>query len=194
VLFAPLTQDLDALAQLVDLASPLSVRRGGTDIGAALEQALTVLSSGTGEHEVVVLVSDGEDLSQRAMAAAERCRAQHITVHCVGLGSSAGAKIPLPSGSGQGEAFLRAGDGSDVVSALDATSLRRIAGATGGVYLDAQARARPLVTIYEQHILPMARKVLSSDEEGRSNRFQWPLLAAFVLWMLHLCSTDRRRS
>ena len=38
-------------------------------------------------------------------------------LHCVGLGSSAGSKIPIESGSG--EAFLREGSGGDVV--LDAT-------------------------------------------------------------------------
>jgi Ca-activated chloride channel homolog len=194
VLFAPLTQDLDGLAQLVDLASPLSVQRGGTDLGACLEQALAVLAGGTGEHEVVVLLSDGEDLSRKALTAAEQCRQRGIAVHCVGLGSAAGAKIPLP-GPGQGETFLRSPDGSDVVSAMDPTTMRRIASLTGGVYVDAQSRARPLVALYEQHILPMARKALASagGEASRTNRFQWPLLAGFVLWMLHLCSTDRRR-
>lgn len=194
VLFAPLTQDLDALAQLVDLASPLSVQRGGTDLGACLEQALAVLAGGTGEHEVVVVLSDGEDLSQTALAAAEQCRQRGIAVHCVGLGSTAGAKIPLP-GAGQGETFLRSPDGVDVVSTMDPATLRRIATLTGGVYVDAQSRARPLVALYEQHIVPMARKALASvaGDTARSNRFQWPLLAGFVLWMLHLCSTDRRR-
>jgi len=63
-----------------------------------------------------------------------------------------------------------------------------------GEFVDAGARMLPLVKLYEKRILPMAAKSFDSSERRvHRNRFQWPLLAAFLLWILDLCLGDRRR-
>ncbi|MHC4732801.1 MAG: VWA domain-containing protein [Planctomycetota bacterium] len=192
-LAVPLTRDRDSFLELVELADPLSVERGGSDLGAALETALDALQGQTGEHEAVLLLTDGEDLEARGLRAAQTCRERSVAVHCVGFGSALGAKIPVPSREG-GETFLRDRSGVDVVSTMDATTLRRIAEATGGDFVDGHARPRPLRELYERRILPMARKAFERDERrAKENRFQWPLLAAFLLWILVPCMGDRRR-
>src|SRR5712671_1857243 len=77
-LSVPLTQDHDAFMAMVELADPLSVRRGGTDLGAALERALAALAGQDSDHQVVLLLSDGEDHEQRGRQIAERFRQQNI--------------------------------------------------------------------------------------------------------------------
>jgi Ca-activated chloride channel family protein len=192
-LAVPLTRDRDSFRELVALADPLSVERGGTDLGAALTTALEALQGQTGEHEAVLLLTDGEDLEGRGLHAARTCRERNVTVHCIGLGSALGAKVPVLSRDG-GETFLRDRSGTEVVSTMDAATLRRIAEATGGDFVDAHDRERPLRELYEQRILPMARKAFFKDERrARENRFQWPLLAALALWILIPCLGDRRR-
>ena len=192
-LAVPLTRDRDSFLELLELADPLSVERGGSDVGAALETALEALKGQTGEHEAVLLLTDGEDLEARGLRAAQICRERNVAVHCVGFGSALGAKIPIPTREG-GETFLRDRSGVDVVSTMDATTLRRIAAATGGDFVDAHARPHPLRELYERRILPMARKAFEKDERrAKENRFQWPLLAAFLLWILLLCLGDRKR-
>ena len=138
------------------------------------------------------MITDGEDLEQSGLRVAEQCREQGITVHCVGFGSTLGSKIALEV---EGvEEFLRDRAGNDVISAMDSASLRRIAATTGGEFIDAGRRPRLLLELYKERILPMARKAFESEERReRKNRFQWPLLAAFVLWTLELCLTDRKR-
>ncbi|MBW2415609.1 MAG: VWA domain-containing protein [Deltaproteobacteria bacterium] len=191
-LAVPLTRDRESFQELIGLADPLSVERGGTDLGAALATALEALKGQTGEHEVVLLLTDGEDLEGRGLRVSNRCRERNVTVHTIGFGSALGAKIPI-AGEG-GEAFLRDRSGTDVVSKLDASTLRRIAEATGGGFRDAHARPHALPELYEQRILPMARKSFERDERrAKENRFQWPLLAAFLLWILDPCLGDRRR-
>ncbi len=189
----PLTQDGDSFAALADLADPLSVPRGGTDLGAALRLASDVFSDTSGEHEAVILITDGDDPDQRGLRMAETLRGRGITVHCVGVGSPAGSKITIDGPSG--EAFLKDAAGNDVVSAMDPAALRRIAETTQGSFVDANTLPRPLVSLYEDRIVPMARKAFAGGPgHERDNRFQWPLLLALLLWMLETAWTDRRTS
>ena len=192
-LCAPLTQDMNAIAEHLAEMDPLAVGRGGTDLGAALDTALAALIDGTGDHETVLLLTDGEDQQGSGLRVAERCRERGITVHCVGFGSTRGSKIPIDVKDG--EAFLRDRQGREVVSTLDPESLGRIASLTGGEYVAAATRDRPLIDIYDRRILPMARKAFEArGRRSRNNRFQWPLMAALLLWVLGLSLTDRRRA
>ncbi|TAH34437.1 MAG: VWA domain-containing protein [Planctomycetota bacterium] len=191
-LSVPLTHDMESLLQLLQLADPLSVRAGGTDLGAALESALALLPEG-GAGGVVLLLSDGEDLAARGPLVAEQCRDRGVVVHCVGFGSALGSKIALEGAAGGG--FLRDRAGAEVVSALDRAGLRRIAETTGGEFLEAAGAPAPLLDLYERRVLPMARASFEAQQRReRENRFQWPLLGAFLLWILELCWTDRRRA
>ena len=159
---------------------------------ATLETALDALAGQTGQHEVVVLLTDGEDMEERGLRVAQTCRDRGITVHCVGFGSVRGSKIAV-RGKG-GETFLRDRSGRDVVTVMDPAGLRRIAEATGGEFVDAGEGPGSLVGLYEDRILPMARKAFEDEERReRENRYQWPLVAAFLLWILELCVTERRR-
>ncbi|MCC6671833.1 MAG: VWA domain-containing protein [Planctomycetes bacterium] len=190
-LLVPLTRDLGSFAELVELAEPTSVRRGGTDLGAALATALAALRGAEGDHAAVLLLSDGEDHEQRGLRAVEALAERGIAVHCVGLGTSLGSKIPVQGGDGA--TFLRDAAGREVISALDPAGLRSIAERSGGGYVDAAARPLPLVGIYERRILPTARTAVAAQARDlRENRFQWPLLIAVLLWMLDLVLTERR--
>jgi len=187
-LAVPLTGDRTSFAELLALADPLSVERGGTDLGAALSMAREALRGGTGEHETVFLLTDGEDLMARGLRVAEQFSESGIAVHCLGLGTALGAKIPHDGG------YLRDRSGTEVVSALDPATLRRIAEATGGEYVSAQDNPDALVSLYESRVAPMARKTFEAEERrSRDNRYQWPLLAAFLIWIVELCLGDRKR-
>jgi Ca-activated chloride channel family protein len=191
-LVVPLTHDGTSFVRLADEVDTTSVTRGGTDLGAALERALDALERGPGEHAAIVLLTDGEDLGGRGLAAAEACRARGVAVHAVGFGTPRGSKIAVEGDDGSD--FLRDRAGRDVVSALDVEGLERIAAATGGTYVDAREPA-PLVRLYERRVVPMARTARAADDthRRRENRYQWPLLAALLLWMLALGIRDRSR-
>lgn len=185
----PLTRDLRSLGELLDPVGPHSVAKGGTDLGAALEACLGALEGATGASEAILLLTDGEDLEGRGRAAASACRERGIVVHCVGFGTAAGAKIPLEEGGG----FLRDRTGAEVISSLAPASLRALAQETGGEYLEAQALPVPLIELYEKRVLPMARKSFEAEERKAAlDRYQWPLLAGFLLWILALGATDRK--
>ncbi|MBD3163214.1 MAG: VWA domain-containing protein, partial [Candidatus Latescibacteria bacterium] len=189
-LSVPLTRDRESFATLASRAGILTVPGGGTDLGAALGTALVALAGRSEGPEAVFLITDGEDLAGRGREAAAACRARGIPVYCLGLGTELGAKIPDDSGEG----FVRDGSGRDVVSRLDPAFLEKIADATGGEYSEAGTSAGALVKMYEENVLPAALRSLRAEERRRrENRYQWPLLAAILLWTLDLGFSERRR-
>jgi Ca-activated chloride channel family protein len=185
----PLTGDLASFVQLLALADPLAVRRGGSDLGAALDAALELALAGESGGAAIVLFSDGEDFGGRGRGAAARCRARGVPVHAVGFGTALGGKIPAEGGG-----FFRDAAGNEVVSALDAAALRAIAEAGGGSYLDASRSERALVDLYEESLLPAARGLFEAKGRRlRESRFQWPLGAALLLWTLDAARARSRR-
>ncbi len=196
-LSVPLTHDLDTFRGLVEPVDPFSVRRGGTDLGRALDAATEALAEARGEaragqYEVILLLTDGEDLEGRGLAAAKRAAAQGITIHCVGFGSTRGSKIALEGGSG-GESFLTDDRGEEVVSAMDSESLRRMASESGGEFLRADAVPLPLLEIYDKRILPSARRVYDAQEQSsKKHRFQWLLFLAIPLGLVALALPERK--
>jgi Ca-activated chloride channel family protein len=179
----PLTKDLPSLAELARLASPLSVAKGGTDLGAAIERAVAALE-GAG---VVVVVTDGGDHGGGGRDAAAAAAASGVVVHTVGLGSERGAKIPVDG------AFLTDRDGRDVVTAMDADSLAAVADAGGGTFVAATDHDRALVALYASHIGPMAEMSHRAEKSReRPNRYQWVLLPGLFLWTLSLCVREQR--
>ena len=191
-LSVPLTHDTSSFAQLAGAVDPLTVERGGTDLGAALEAALAVLDGAAGRPGAIVLVSDGEDLERRGLAVARTCRERSVPVHCVGIGSDRGSKIAL-AGEGGGS-FLRDRDGAEVVSFLDPAGMQRIAGVSGGSFVDATRAPGSLRRLYVERLLPWEGEAL--EQRGRlrrANLFQPVLLAALLLWMNGWALTGRRR-
>lgn len=189
-LLVPLTRDIASYLDLLDQADPLAVPSGGTDLGAALATALDALDAGGDEPGVILLLTDGDDLGGRGLAVARTCGERGLPVHCVGFGTELGAKIPVETAAG--EAFLRDRAGREVIAKLDAAGLRDLAEASGGEYRTAGTGT--LEALFTDSILPHAREAFVVAEGGSGeNRFQWPLLLAFLLFIVDLCVSERRR-
>lgn len=186
----PLTTDLAAVAAMVQEVVPGTTGRGGTDPGAAIERAAALLAHG-GRGGAIVLCSDGEDFVGRGAPAAAAARAAGFVVHCCGLGDPAGSKIVVEQDGEQ--SFLRAADGSEVVSRLELAGLQAIAAAGGG-RCEVAAALPLLPALYEQHVLPAAQAAaLRSGRLQPEHRHHALLLAAILLWMLGWCLPERRR-
>ena len=184
-LVVPLTHDLGSFRQLMDQVDTSTVRKGGTDLAAAIRKSLQLV----GEHDqtttVVVLMTDGEDLTGAGLQAAREAKSRGVVVHAVGYGSTKGSKITLDS-SGK-ESFLKDDQGSEVVSALDSEGLRRLAESTGGEFLRTDVMALPLVQLKTKRLDPMVKRAFDEGEETVfRTRFQWALIPAMLLLVLEL--------
>jgi len=180
---APLTHDRTTLRALLERVSPEDNVVGGTDLGAALQRALSMFDGRTGAHEAIILLTDGEDLSGHGLEVARAAAERGIRIYVVGMGTEQGGKVPLPAGDGT-ETFLRDGDG-EVISALDDSSLEKIAAATGGDFLAATRSAAPLEELYRMRISRLEGRELAGGKEWvPHDRFQWVLVLAFACMLL----------
>jgi Ca-activated chloride channel family protein len=132
----PLTSDYAAAKLFLRAIDPEQMQEGGTNIGAALMLAQEVLEAADrgAKDKVVVLLSDGEDLSGEVSDAAESLRAAGIRVYTVGIGSESGEPIPVLDKRGDMAGYIRDASGKTVLSRLDQAGLEAIAQTTGGEY------------------------------------------------------------
>lgn len=191
LLRSPLTTDTTPVRTLVLAAPQDSVLLvPGSDLGVAVRTAVRALEAGEAESKVIILVSDGEDHEGEALAAAQDAARRGILLFAAGIGTEAGALVPvtdpetgvlLPSEElGQGEA---------VVTRRNEELLRRMVAATpGGEYLPGEELAGVADAIDR-----LERTAFAADRQRQPiERFQWVVLAAFALLALEAVVPERR--
>jgi Ca-activated chloride channel family protein len=184
----PLTLDFGAFSQSLDAIEAGIIPRGGTSIAAAIDTALAGFEGRQAEHQALVVITDGEDNSGNVDDAIKRASERGVKIYTVGIGTSEGELIPLEQGG-----FLKDRRGQVVKSRLDETTLQKIATDTGGAYLHATDTAFGLTELYRDYIATMEKRELASTLERRfEHRFQWPLLAAFVLLLVEPLIGERK--
>lgn len=117
----PLTDDHQAFKMVLSSLDSNSAQRAGTDIGRALDLAIPAFNAAASEG-VLILISDGEDLSNSAIAKAKELGSKGIRIYSMGVGSEEGALIRNPYTQ------------EERLSQLDAKGLERIAKVSGGEF------------------------------------------------------------
>jgi Ca-activated chloride channel homolog len=133
----PLTSDYAAAKLFLRAIDPDQMQEGGTNIGAALVTSERVLEGADrgAKDRVVVLLSDGEDLSGEVNEAIDALKNAGIKVYTIGIGSAGGEPIPVLDKQGERTGYLKdPSTGQTVLSRLDEAGLEAIAQATGGEY------------------------------------------------------------
>jgi Ca-activated chloride channel family protein len=136
----PITSDYTTALGFVRQITPTMVSRQGTAIGAAIDLAISGFSSSSDDPSAaggtsadsgraIIMITDGENHEDDALAAAERAAARGIKIYTIGIGTPEGAPIEI------GGEFIRDENGEMVVSHLDEATLQRIALVTGGAYI-----------------------------------------------------------
>lgn len=186
---APLTRDRETLRWFLDALDPGDNRRGGTDLGTALEESLAYFDGRSGAHEAIILVTDGEDLEGRAREVAEQAAAADIGVYVLGMGTANGGKIPDGKGG-----WVKGPEGNEVVSRLESTTLEEVAGVTGGLYLAANESVLALTQLYRRGLGTLeGRTYQDGKERVPYDRFQWPLVLGVICLALEMGLSERRR-
>ncbi|MCC6846911.1 MAG: VWA domain-containing protein [Deltaproteobacteria bacterium] len=184
----PLTLDVGAFSQSLQAIEAGIIPRGGTNLAAAIDASLGAFEGRQAQHQALVVITDGEDHGSGLEDAIRRATERGVKIYTVGIGTSEGELIPLEQGG-----FLKDRSGRVVKSRLDETTLQKIATDTGGAYLHATDTAFGLTELYRDYIATMEKRELASTLERRfEHRFQWPLLAAFVLLLVEPLIGERR--
>ena len=184
----PITSDYRMAKAFARKIDPSLVSIQGTAIGKALEQALLAFSSDTEQSHgrVIILITDGENHDDDALAVAERAAGMGVKIFTIGIGTPAGAPTQI------GGEFIKDENGEMVVSKLNEEMLARIAEITGGAYVRSTTQSIGLDEIVKA-INEMEQTELSTVRfEEFNEQYQYLLIAALVLLLAEFLLLDRR--
>jgi Ca-activated chloride channel family protein len=175
----PMTADNVSAKMFLSTITTKSVANPGTAVGTALD--LAIKSFGEENKDIgrsIILLTDGENHEDDAVAAAKLAREKGIMVNVVGFGSPQGSPIPV-----QGTmSFWKDKDGNVVVSKLNEQMCQQIAQAGDGVYVRADNSNIALRTISKQLTQLQQGEIQSAvyaDYADRFYIFAW--IALFIL-------------
>ena len=128
----PITGDFGAAKMFLNSISPDLIRTQGTAIGAAFDLCVAGFDTDFSDADrAIIIITDGENHEDDAIAAAQRAEAAGIRVIVVGIGKPEGAFIPLPGSSD----YLKDRSVERVVSKLNEEMCEQIAQAGHGIYV-----------------------------------------------------------
>ena len=132
----PLTSDYSAAKMFLRAIEPESMPQGGTNIGAALLLSRQVMDNADrgAKDRVVVLISDGEDLTGEISEGIDSLKEINAKVLAVGIGSEQGEPIPILNKNGDLVGYKKDETGNTVITRLDTAGLKRIAADTDGQF------------------------------------------------------------
>jgi Ca-activated chloride channel homolog len=186
---APLTVDYQTVLDAINQLDTKTVERGGTDISSAIQSAELALGKSEGPYRALVLLTDGEDLEEDAVAAAKHAASYGIRIFTVGIGTREGSSIPIDPGQ---RSYIRDRDGQIVHSQLDEGRLRKIAQETGGFYVHLENGA--ISRLISDGLLRLGEENI--DERSVRipiERYRWPLGFGLLLLLLSALLSDRRK-
>ncbi len=185
----PPTLDYSAFHESLNAIDPNIMTSGGSDLGNAINEATEAFPS-ENNVKIVVLLTDGEDLSGNAATAAVTAREDGIQVFAIGIGTPEGEYLRIRNEQGI-EEFVRDSSGQPVLSKLDEGTLQAIAQGTGGSY--SRLSSDSLDQLYNSVIARLPREERESElQEIGIERFQWALASALVFLVFDILIRRRR--
>lgn len=182
----PVTADYVSAKMFLSSIDAGSVPVQGTAIGDAIHTAIRSFSAQSEKCRVIVVITDGENHEDDAVAAAKEAAQAGIKVFTIGVGSPEGCPIPVEGG------LLKDKSGNIVVTRLNEKTLVDIARAGGGAYIHAGANEfglNPIITsIREMEGEEFSSMVFEEYEE----QYMYFIGAAFLLLCVSALISDRK--
>jgi Ca-activated chloride channel family protein len=180
----PLTSDVETIRALLSPLEPALMPAQGSRVDLGLQKAGHLLRQAGLRRGDILLVTDGYD-GQRAIDAAAELQQQGYRVSVLGVGTDAGAPIPVSGGG-----FLRDSHGEIVLPSLHQQALQALAAAGGGRYATISNSEADIKRLLLPSAPAMDEVVASNDRSTDVWQSRGPLI---VLLLLPLAALAFRR-
>jgi len=194
VLSCPLTPNYGWFRMALDEVDPRLAPRGGSNLAEAIRLAARKLGERPGDHKAILLITDGEDQDSDPQYAARYAFDDHqVRTFAIGLGDVlAGRRIPIVTDGGV--EYVKAEDGSEHYTKMNATILESIARAGGqGFAVPAGTADIDMAEFYDRMRARLnPEEYLAQQQQRHVERYQWFAAAALVLLMIETLMTDRK--
>lgn len=182
----PITSDYVSAKMFLNSISTESIPIQGTAIGDAISTAVRGFSAQSEHSRAIIVITDGENHEDDAVAAAKQAAEAGIKVYTIGVGSADGQPIPM------NDELLKDKDGNIVVTRLDEVTLRKVASAGGGAYVHAGNDEFGLTPIISDIRKMEDEEYNSVVFEEYNEQFMYFLGIALVFFVLEMLVGDRR--
>lgn len=185
----PITTDYSSAKLFLSGISTDIVPIQGTAIGNAIDLATKSFTPNTEASKAIIVITDGENHQDDAVAAAKAAREKGIYVHTIGMGLPQGGPIPEKGNPGQ---FMKDGSGNVVISKLDEETLRAIAKAGEGMFVRASNSNVGLTTLLDE-INRMDKTLLEERVySDYSEKYQYFILIGLLFVLLEFIVLGRK--
>ncbi|MDE5574194.1 MAG: VWA domain-containing protein [Bacteroidales bacterium] len=189
----PLTTDYGAAKLFISNIQTSDLSRQGTAIGAAIDLCAQNFDP---QHEnvhnkAIIVISDGENHEDDAVAAAQNAARKGIVVSTVGMGSPQGAPIPEYK-NGQVVSYKKDAEGNVVITRINRAMLEEIAQAGKGFYVEANNISSGVETVFSK--LAELDKVSfeSRNISDYETRYAYFLAVAVLLLLLEIFVFEKK--
>ena len=187
----PLTTDYTAAKMFLRTINTDMVPTQGTDIGNAVEMALSYFESGKEQNRVLFILSDGESHEEGALEASELASENGILIHAIGLGTLEGGPIPIKR-NGIIKGYKKDNQDKVVVTKMDPAMLQQLALSTEGNFTDG-TNTKETIEFIKTSISQMEQ--VESETEmytDYEDLFQWFFAIALFFFILDLILPNRK--
>lgn len=190
----PLTSDYSSLKIFLNSVHTDLIATQGTALGNAIDISVKAFENAPENGRTIIVLTDGENHEDDAVAAASRALSEGITVHILGLATPEGGPIPKLNNRGRQIGFIEDETGSPVVSKLDEASLIATAQAGGGLFSRTNKSYVDLGPVLSA--LSQTEKTANSDIRytDYDHKFQVFLIISLLLLFLEAIIPNTRNS
>lgn len=187
----PMTVDHSAAKLFLRSINTDIVPAQGTEIGRAVELAVSSFSSTTKANKSIIVITDGENHEDEALEQASAAAEQGIKVHTIGIGSVDGTPIPIYK-RGQMLGYRKDKEGNTVVTKLNESMLQQIAASGEGTYVKANNSRTGLNALMDE-LEGMEREEFGSKMfTSYEDRFQYFIGVALFFLIIELLVPSRK--
>ncbi len=184
----PITADNVAAKMFLSNINPNLVPVQGTAIGSAIDVSIQDLTSTSKAGKAIILLTDGENFEDNAVAAAKLAVKKGIMVDVIGVGTPQGSPIPIAGTM----SYMKDEQGNVVVTHLNEEMCKEIAAAGKGIYVRADNTNTALNAVtnslHQLATAPIENQIYSTNDEQFAN-LAW---LAFFLLVIDMIIMERK--
>lgn len=192
----PITCDYVSAKMFLNTIKPELIKTQGTAIGQALNTSMRCFGSLNPEDEktiananrAIILITDGENHEDDAVAVAQRASELGIKIIVVGIGKPEGSPIPMPGTND----FRKDREGRVVVSKLNEQMCREIANAGKGIYVRCDNTNTAMKTIEKEIDKIATQEIETQVFTDYNEQFQSFALIALLIILVDFFIFNRK--
>lgn len=185
----PITTDYASARMFLQSIDTDIVPVQGTAIGAAIDLAVKSFTPETETSKAIVIITDGENHQDDAVASARAAREKGIVVHTIGMGLPQGGPIPERRSPGE---YMKDANGQPIISRLDEETLKAIAKAGEGSFIRANNTSVGLNTLLDE-INRMDKSLIEERVySDYAEKYQYFLILGLLLLLLEFAVLERK--